>query len=74
MRLSHSRVSQAQKPKQLQSSIRVMTQRARRYMRFAAVSEQQSSSELYRRALATAGHVVTAGEAEALFLDEISRA
>lgn len=74
MRLSYSRVSQAQKPKRLQSSIRAMTQRARRYVRFAAPPEQQSPGEIYRRALASMGYVVTDAEAEALFLDEISRA
>ena len=38
------------------------------------VPEQRSPSEIYRRALATMGHIMTANEAEALFLDEISRA
>ena len=74
MRLSHSSVIRAQKPKRLQSSIRAMTQRSGRYVRFAAVPEQKKPSEIYRRALAAMGHVVTASEAEALFLDDIRRA
>ena len=74
MRSSYARVLRAQKPTGLQSSIRAMTQRAGRYVRFAAVFEQRRPSEIYRRALAAMGHVVTANEAEALFLDDIRRA
>ena len=56
------------------SSIPAMTHRAGRCVRFVAFHEQRRPSEIYRRALAAMGHVVTANEAEALFLDDIRRA
>ena len=70
----YARVIRAQKPRRLQGSTRCMTERAGRYARFAAFRRQPRPHEIYRRALAAMGHVVTAKEAEALFLDDVRRA